>query len=179
MVVYVLNSTENIKSCLNNVRGKNSLFILSFCAKSVNFLSKEYYKLLKVLLSISKENNIQFIMTFYICYPNKKFLNALYIKNGQVKNIFGESFTNKNCLININKKKILILFYFDVYSHLIKKQFNLSKIDLFIGLDNDSLDFDTVFLNNKFFAKLVLIGFNGEVRAENKENIIKKCENVC
>ena len=179
MVVYVLSDAKNLRNKLKKIYQKQALFILSFFDLTPNFLSKKYYKLLNFLKNKSKNNNWQFVMTFYICFNNKKYLNALYIKDGQVKNIFGESFTNKNCLICFRHKKVLILFYFDVYSSSIKKQYDLKNIHLILGIDNDKLNFNTVFLSNKFFEKLVLIGFNGETRAENNENIIKKCENVC
>ncbi|MBQ9793170.1 MAG: hypothetical protein IJW32_05510 [Clostridia bacterium] len=155
---------------------KNNLFIIGFSGQSPMFLRGDYYKLLKELKKISQKENCEFLMCFYIKQV-RHYLNALHIKNGKIANIIGESFTNKNLIIK-GKTNILILFYFELYDSKIRQRIDFGNIDLTVGIDNEKIDNNIVFLDNKFFNKLVLLGENSEVRSKNKENILKIEENL-
>ena len=155
----------------------NKIFVIGFGRQTPMFLSRDYYKLLKELKSKSSKYNCNFLMCFYI-KQDRHYLNAIYIKRGNVVSIIGESFTNKNMVIKERNKNILILFYFELYDITIKQRINFYNIDLTIGIDNEEISEDIVFLDNKFFNKLIILGENCKVKCKNKENILKIKENL-
>lgn len=174
---YNYSGVHKLKKFINNFgEFKNNLFIIGFGEQSPMFLSREYYKLLKELKRVSLKENCEFLMCFYIKQV-RHYLNALYIKNGKIANIIGESFTNKNLIIK-NKINILILFYFELYDSKIRERIDFNKIDLTIGIDNEEIDDNIVFLDNKFFNKLVISGQNCKTKCKIKENILKIEENL-
>lgn len=172
-------SINKTKILLKQSSVKNKLVIIGFTKQTVMFLTKRFYNFLNVLKQKSREYNCGFIMTFYINFSNRKYLNGLYICGGEVKSIFGESFSQKRCEICFNGFKILVLFYFELYDIQTKYRVNLNKFDLTIGLDNDEICDNLVFLDNKFFNKLVFLGLNNSLKCLKPQNIIKKSENVC
>lgn len=157
---------------------KNKLIIIGFCEQSQMFLSREYFKILSFLKGEDfKKSSVLFL--FYIKFNNKKNVNGMFLKGGKILSIFGESFTEKFFLTKINSKNILFLFYFDLYNIKIKNKIDFAKVDFTIGLEDDDVGDGLVFLDNKFFNKLVISGFNGKVIGKNKKNILKIAENVC
>jgi hypothetical protein len=74
---------------------------------------------------------------------------------------------------------VLVMCLASSVVYFVKRQIDFSMVDLTIGIDNDEVGENLVFLDNKFFNKLLLVGPNGQVKAKNKENILKKQENLC
>jgi len=172
-------SIKKSKFLLSKIKAKNKLIIFGFTNKTFTFLSRSFYSFLNFLKQKSKKEKCAFIMTFYINFSNRKYLNGLYIVSGEVKNIFGESFSQKRCEICFNSFKFLVLFYFELYDIKTKYRVDLNKIDLTIGIDNDEICENLVFLDNKFFNKLIFLGLNNTIKCLKDKNITKKTENVC
>ena len=169
---------KKARELLRQVQVKNKLVIFGFSKKTVVFLSRDFYRFLNFLKAKSKEYNCGFIFTFYIFFADRKYLNALYIYGGEVKSIFGESFSQKRCEICFNGFNFLVLFYFELYDIKTKQRVDLNKCDLTIGIDNDEVCDNLVFLDNKFFNKLIFLGLNNSLKCLKAQNIVKKSENV-
>lgn len=171
-------SVNKTRVLLNKIKAKNKLIVIGFNKNTVIFLSRDFYRFLNLLKQKSKEYSCGFIFTFYINFAGRKYLNGLYVVGGEVKNIFGESFSQKRCEICFNSFKFLVLFYFELYDAKTKYRVNLNRFDLTIGLDDDEICDNLVFLDNKFFNKLVFLGLNNSLKCLKPQNIVKKSENV-
>ena len=92
------------------------------------------------------------------------------IKSGKIENIFGVCFSSKSLFLRFKNKDIAILFYFDLY----KKRYRdfLENLDIIIGIDDEKIicENDVVFLDNKFFNKLVLVNYDLQIKT--KKNAI-------
>lgn len=170
ILLYHYLSLEQTKIDLE--RESFDVLIFVFNEKTPYFLSRKYYKILEYLKQISTRKSVDITYCFYVKKEYRNLVNGLYISCGVVRNVYGEFFSNKCCLIRRQNKIIQVMFYYDLYANRIV--FNNSDIDLFVGLDNFSVD-NIKFLQNKFFNKLVIADGDGNIyNQKNVENIAKK-----
>lgn len=179
LLICEFKGLKKTKIELKKIKTKNRIIVYSFSNFTPQFLSKEYYKTVRFLKEETLKNNSKIIFPFYIFFEGRKLVNGLFFSGGKIENVFGEGFSKKHLHLKVNNLNLIFLFYFELYFNGVKKQIDFSKVDLTVGLDDDEVGENLVFLDNKFFNKLVLIGGNGVVRAKNSENILKKQENVC
>lgn len=181
MDIYICNfkNANNLKEVFFKLKNvKQKIIILSFCKGTAYFLTRYYYNILHICKSFSLKNNNKILFCFYLKKQIGKYLNALYITCGKVNYVFGESFSLKRIVVTHNKKKIIFLFYYDIYNLFILKNISLKNISYCIGLDNE-IDFTfNKYIKNKFNKKIIIIEKNSNLVFVKEKNILKKDENI-
>ncbi len=181
MDIYICkykNANELKEVFLNLKKVKNKLVILPFCDGTGYFLTRYYYKILNICKKFSSNQKNSILMCFYIKKNNIKFVNSIFINNGEVKYLFGENFSNRNMELFYSNEKFLVLFYFDLYRklNLIKEKFK--EINFVLGIDDEEDAQFNKYLRNKFMGKIILIEKNNQLVFVNQKNILKKDENI-
>lgn len=170
-MVVMFCGCEDFKKNLRKF-SKCDLVIFGFNKFSLQFLTEDYYLLVDKLKNISFKHKTKFILTFYINKLTRKYLGGILIKNGKIKQIFGDCFTKKHLSFKVENKIVSILFYYDLYS---KRGKDVTKFSsLIIGIDDDEVLNNIAFLDNKFFSKLILVGYDVKINCGN----LKKNENT-
>ena len=181
MDIYICNfkNANNLKEVFFKLKNvKRKIIILSFCKGTAYFLTRYYYNILRICKYFSLKNNNKIILCFYLKKQIGKYLNALYITCGKVNYVFGESFSLKRIIVIHNKKRILFLFYYDIYNLSIFKNIKMNNISYYIGLDNETDVSFNRYIKNKFNKKIILIEKNSNLVFAKEKNILKKDENI-
>lgn len=149
------------------------ILVLGFCRGTPYFLTRKYYKILEYLKVVSKNKKCTIIFAFYL-KSVRKYVNALILKNGEVENVFGEAFSQKQGDVVVKNLKLVFIFYYDIYSKIDKEV--LENYSLVIGLEDDIID-NFKYLSKKFCGKIIIL--DSCFTVEPHKNIDKICENVC